>query len=251
MQVVVQSLLTTYERTGNPKKPGVLILHGWGDASKGWQHVQRELSKEYDVYALDLPGFGGTNDPPEAWGLTEYAAFVAAFLKKTRLKPSVIIGHSNGGAIAVRGLAKGLFDTGKLVLLGSAGIRSEYKGRKKVLRIVTKAGKLLTYPLPRSVRKKLRRKVYTTVGSDMLVAERLQETFKKVVTDDVQADAATLNVPTLLVYGELDQHTPPQYGRVFHNLISGSTLEIVGEAGHFVHLDKPDVTLGLISRFIR
>jgi pimeloyl-ACP methyl ester carboxylesterase len=251
MQVVVKALLTAYERVGNPKSPSILILHGWGDAAKGWHHIQQQLAEEYDVTVLDLTGFGSSDSPSGDWDLTDYAQFVADFLKKVRIKPHAIIGHSNGGAIAIRGLGRGLLQADKLVLLGSAGIRSEYKGRKKALRLITKAGKVLSYPLPHTVRKRLRRRVYTTVGSDMLVAEHMQETFKKIVTDDVQADAANLSLPTLLVYGENDQHTPPQYGRVFHNLIAGSTLEIIGQAGHFVHLDKPDQTMTLVSRFVR
>jgi len=260
MQVVVNSLLTAYELSQGKEsarkskherqKPKILLLHGWGDSAKGWQHVVHELANDFQVCVPDLPGFGASQAPPKPWGLTDYAEFITAFLKKTRFTPDIIIGHSNGGAIAIRGLAHGVLSADKLVLLSSAGIRSEYKGRKKLLRVITKAGKVLTYPLPRAVRHRLRRQVYTTVGSDMLVAEHLQETFKKVVTDDVQADAAVLHIPTLLVYGEADQHTPVQYGRVLHNLIAGSTLEVIGEAGHFAHLDKPAQTLTIIRKFL-
>lgn len=262
MQVVVDSLLTHYElltaasgrKPAHPDqragRPQILILHGWGDNSKGWQTFSRTLSKGYDICIPDLPGFGGSTAPPKTWGLDDYATFVAAFLKKTQFVPDAIIGHSNGGAIAIRGLSNGTLAADRLVLFGSAGIRSEYRGRIKVLRLVTKAGKLLSYPLPRAVRQRMRRKVYNTVGSDMLVAEHMQETFKKIVTDDIQADAAKLTVPTLLVYGEADQHTPVQYGRVLHNLISGSTLEVVGAAGHFVHLDQPAQSQQLVRNFI-
>ncbi len=183
--------------------------------------------------------------------MTEYANFVAAFLKKIGLKPHAIIGHSNGGAIAVRGLAQELFLAEKLVLLASAGIRSELHGRRKVLRLLTKAGKLITYPLPTNVRKGLRRRLYTSVGSDMLIAEHMQETFKRIVTDDIQADAAKLTLPTLLIYGEDDMAAPVQYGRILHNLIAGSTLETIGQAGHFVHLDKPVEVRDMLVKFLK
>lgn len=248
MQVVVNSLLTQYERVGKGKT--VIVLHGWGDSSKGWQAFQEVLSKDYDVVVIDLPGFGGTQTPAVSWGLDDYAAFIQDFMKKIRVKPYAIIAHSNGGAIAVRGIAKSLLSPERLILLDSAGIRNLYKGRKKILRVITKTGKLMTLPLPKTVKKRLRRKVYKTVGSDMLVVERLQETFKRVVTDDIQTDAATLDIPTLLVYGEDDLATPVQYGRILHNLISHSTFEIVPEAGHFVHLDKPDPVLDTVRGFL-
>jgi pimeloyl-ACP methyl ester carboxylesterase len=248
MQAVVDSLMTEYTRAGKGKP--VLVLHGWGDSSKGWQEFQKALAEDYDVIVVDVPGFGGTQAPEQTWGLDEYAAFVAEFLKKILVKPHAIIAHSNGGAVAVRGLAKDLLHTDKLVLLDSAGIRDQYSGRVKAIRLITKAGKALTMPLPKSVKKKLRRKVYKSVGSDMLVVERLQETFKRVVTDDVQRDAAILHVPTLLMYGEDDLATPKQYGRILHNLINNSQLETIPDAGHFVHLDKPAIVLEKVRKFM-
>jgi pimeloyl-ACP methyl ester carboxylesterase len=115
--------------------------------------------------------------------------------------------------------------------------------------LLAKAGKALTLPLPKSAKQALRKKAYKTIGSDMLVAEHLQETFKRVVTDDVRADAAKLTLPTLLVYGENDDATPVRYGELFHQVIEGSTLEVLPGAGHFVHLDRPDDVLRAIQEF--
>lgn len=249
MQVVVNSLLTEYARTGKGK--AILVLHGWADSSQGWRDFAAKLAPDYEVIVPDLPGFGGTAAPDEAWGLDDYAAFVGEFLKKIRVKPYAVIAHSNGGAVAVRGLASGKLRADKLVLLASAGIRNQYKGRKKVIRLMAKTGKALTTPLPKSIRKSLRRKVYKSIGSDMLVVERLQQTFKKIVTDDIQADAARLHVPTLLIYGADDLHAPALYGQVLHNLIDESTLEVLPGTGHFVHLDKPQQTLKLVQDFLK
>jgi pimeloyl-ACP methyl ester carboxylesterase len=84
----------------------------------------------------------------------------------------------------------------------------------------------------------------------MLVAEHMQETFKKVVEDDVQADASHINVPTLLIYGEKDQEAPVWYGEQFHQLITDSTLEVLPGAGHFVHLDRPKEVIKSILEFL-
>jgi pimeloyl-ACP methyl ester carboxylesterase len=248
MQVVVDSLLTQYEMQGEGKL--VLVLHGWGDQARSFGPLQRSLAKRYRVLALDLPGFGGTEAPKAVWDISDYATFVAHFLHKIGEKRVyVLVGHSNGGAIAIRGLAREELMADKLVLLGSAGIRGEYKGRVKALRLLAKAGKALTLPLPKSAKQALRKKAYKTIGSDMLVAEHLQETFKRVVTDDVRADAAKLTLPTLLVYGENDDATPVRYGELFHQVIEGSTLEVLPGAGHFVHLDRPDDVLRAIQEF--
>jgi pimeloyl-ACP methyl ester carboxylesterase len=85
----------------------------------------------------------------------------------------------------------------------------------------------------------------------MLVAEHLQETFKRVVTDDVRADAAQIIQPTLLVYGEDDDSTPVWYGQQYHELMNESTLEILPGAGHFVHIDRPDDVRKAIIGFLQ
>jgi pimeloyl-ACP methyl ester carboxylesterase len=249
MQLVVNQLLTTYHRAGKGKV--VLILHGWGDNSRGLEDLQSALATQFDVIVLDLPGFGGTQAPTDAWGLSEYAGFVAAALVKLKEKPYAIIGHSNGGAIAIRGLANTTLQAEKLVLLASAGIRNQYNGRNLALRVAAKTGKALTKPLPRSLQKKLRATAYRKIGSDMLVAEHMQETFKRVVTDDVQGDTAQVKIPSLLIYGYNDTATPVQHGELLQSGLRHSELHVVPEAGHFVHLDQPKEVTNLIQEFLK
>jgi pimeloyl-ACP methyl ester carboxylesterase len=249
MQVIVNGLLTHYERAG--KGPVMLVLHGWGDSANGWQKMQNAFAETHTVVVPDLPGFGASEPPKYPWGLNDYAEFLETFLQKIDVpKVSVLLGHSNGGAIAIRGLGSGVLSTDKLVLLGSAGIRGEYKGRKAIMRYIAKIGKLLTMPLPHAVKDKLRKTMYASAGSDMLVAEHLQDTFKRIVEDDVRADAARIRVPTLLVYGKDDEATPPRFGRLFAETIPDAKLEIIPHAGHFVHNDQFDETITAIKEFI-
>jgi len=250
MQVIVDDLLINYARSGSGQV--VVLLHGWGDRASGMLSLQQVLDKKFDVIIPDLPGFGGSQMPNGAWGLDDYAAFIAAFLKKLEIRKTyALIGHSNGGAIAIRGLDGGQLVAEKLILLASAGIRGTYKGRVKVARYITKLGKTLSKPLPLNAKKSLRRKVYQTIGSDMLIAEQLQETFKKIVTDDIRANAAKLTLPTLLIYGKNDTQTPLNYGETLHGLIKDSRLMILPEAGHFIHLEKRCEVVQLIQEFLK
>lgn len=247
---MVNGLLTSYRSSG--KGPVVLILHGWGDEAKSWKKVSEHLSKHYQVLIPDLPGFGGTDVPATAWGLTDYAGFVQEFLSKIEAPSKVhaIIGHSNGGAIAIRGLRMGALSSDKLVLLASAGVRSEYKGRKKAIRLVAKAGKAMTKPLPEKVTSRLRRRLYTTIGSDMLIAEHMQETFKRVVNDDVQVDAKQVATPALLLYGDKDVATPLRYGRKLQAALPHATLSVVEDAEHFLHNDQFEFVMKKTEEFI-
>lgn len=249
MQVMVDGLLASYDAVGKGRT--IVLLHGWGDRAAGLQDVRQALSRHFRVIVPDLPGFGGTQISANVWGLDEYATFVAHLLEKLDVKDVyAIVGHSNGGAIAIRGVSLGLLPAKRLVLLASAGIRGEHVGRQRVLQSATKVGKFLTMPLPDQAKRALRRQLYHMVRSDMMVAEHLQETFKKIVSEDVRKDAANITIPTLLIYGTKDRSTPVRYGELLHQRIDGSTLMVIPGAGHFVHLDRSAEVMKAIEEFL-
>lgn len=249
MKSIVSGLLTTYDETGTGKV--VLLLHGWGDNSNGLKGLQRELQAKYRVIVPDLPGFGGSQLPPATWSLDDYAGFVADFLVKVQAEPVyAIIGHSNGGAIAIRGLAAGKLRAEKLVLLASAGVRIRQPLRQASFSFIAKVGKLLTAWLPLESRQKLRRRLYNIAGSDALVVPALAETFKNVVRQDVQADAGRLNLPSLLINGGRDRAVPPAYGETLHRAIKNSELIMLPDAGHFVQNDDLPAVSRAIKEFL-
>jgi pimeloyl-ACP methyl ester carboxylesterase len=118
MNVIVKGHSVHYTRTGNG--PIVVLLHGWGDSHKTFSGLESSLKQKYQVIAVDLLGFGASEPPKETYTLEKYAQFVADFLRKIG-EESVFafIGHSNGGAIAIRGLSSGILHSDKLVLLAS------------------------------------------------------------------------------------------------------------------------------------
>jgi len=251
MQVIVDDLLISYETRVGKTSKSILFLHGWGDSAKGQAKFLDSLSEFGNVIAPDLPGFGDSQIMNDDWTLLDYAKFVSGFVKKINLMNiDLIVGHSNGGSIAIKAISKELILSEKLVLIGSAGIRGNNKGKNSLLKVATKTGKVVSSPLPKNFKSKLRSKLYTTVGSDMLLSENLQETFKNIVAEDLRSEAVKIDIPTLLIYGEEDKSTPPKFGMIYHEAIAGSTLELVGSAGHFVQFDQPEVVGKLIKDFI-
>lgn len=249
MQIIVDSLLINYQTYGSAKRT-ILILHGWGDDLSSFKALAQQLSGLYTIVLVDLPGFGGSEAPLQSWGLREYADFLQHFIKKLKIEVDVLVGHSNGGSIAIFSLANKILQAEKLILLASAGIRNQQKGRKQFIKLLTKSGKLATFWLPSGYKNKLKQRLYKQIGSDMLIKPSLQESFKKIVNQDIQSDAKKITVPTLIIYGEQDKITPPLYGEIFHQLIDGSTLKIIGEAGHFVHHDQLQLVAPIIKDFL-
>jgi len=250
MQIVVNQILTNYILEGHGSQ--VLLLHGWGDNSEGLRLLSHNLNQNYQVVVLDLPGFGKSSLPPDDWDVTDYAYFVRDFLNKIKFRPQIIIGHSNGGAIAIELVANRLVKPKKLILIASSGIRSSYKKHNLVIRYMAHLGKVLSYLLSESMRLRLRKKVYNKIGSDMFVNEKLIGTFKKIVSQDILNDARKIkDVKVLLIYGRQDQATPISMGQLFHDNIEKSKLVILDNCGHFVHLDQPQKLLSLVNEFMQ
>lgn len=248
MQIIVDGILTEYQVIGEGKT--ILLVHGWGDSYRGLMPVAEYLSKFYRIISLSLPGFGQTQIPANAWKLEDYCIFINSFLKKIDTSCYAMIGHSNGAAIVIKGIALKYFKTQKLVLLASAGVRNSQGSKKRSIKTIVKFTKIMIYILPKSCRQVFRRWLYKKIGSDYLLVAGMEETFKNIVSEDIIVAAKDINVPTLLIYGQQDRDTPVQYGLLLQQAITGSRLEILENCGHFVHLDQPLKTKNIIEEFL-
>ena len=249
MNVVVNGLMTNYRKTGSGKV--VVLLHGWGDNQETFAKLTELLKDHYTVLAVDLPGFGGTQQPPEAWSLSDYSRFVAKLLEKINIKEvEALLGHSFGGAITVNGVGKKIINTKKIVLLASAGIRNKKPLRLKVLKAGAKVGRIPLYLLPDNKAKKVKFFLYKKAGSDVLLLPNIRQTFVKTVREDVRELAKNISQPSLLIYGGKDRETTAHDGKLLAAALRDSKLEILPEAGHFLHQEKAEQVARLIKEFI-
>lgn len=250
MQVIVDGLMTNYERVGSGRV--ILCLPGWGDTVTSFRELSGKLKDKYTVISLDLPGFGGTQAPSKAWGLEDYAKFTADFLKKMHhQKVFALIGHSYGGATAIVSVGSGYTECQKLILLSSSGIRDRANLRKNSLKFLTKIAKAPLYLLPNQTKRKLRKKVYSAVGSDMMLLPHMEPTFRKIINEDVRPDAAKIKTDTFLIYGSEDSQTPVKYGRLLDDVLPNSKIAVIQGADHLIHLNNTDETAKLIRQFLK
>ena len=248
--VVVQDILTSYSSSGDGE--ALVFLHGWGDSKETFNFISDALKDKYRCISIDLPGFGGTQKPSEAFDLARYAEFVREFLNKIEVNEVyAFIGHSNGGAIAMKGTSGGVLKSEKLVLLASSGVRNPSSKRNLGLRLVAKAAKQVARLMPHHVQQTMKRRAYKAIGSDVFVAEDLRSTFEKIVSEDIRSQATAIRQDTILIYGDKDTATPVAYGEYFASAIKKSRLKIIPDAGHFLHVDQPEKVLSEIRTFLR
>jgi pimeloyl-ACP methyl ester carboxylesterase len=230
----------------------VLLLHGWGDTLATFDALIPELGDTRSV-RLDLPGFGESEPPGPPWDVSRYAVFVRHFLDKLGIaEPDVLVGHSFGGRIAIKGIASGILKPKHLILIASAGAAAQGGARRRVFSFFAKTGKFLTaFPPLSFFRERLREQLYRLAGSvDCLQAGLMRETFLKIISENLVADAAKMHVPTILVWGERDTETPLAEARVLEKAMANARLAIIPGAGHFVHRDLPKETAREIHAFI-
>ncbi len=229
--------------------PTTVMLHGWGDNLHTFDALVRQMPG-YRIVRLDLPGFGQSERPREAWGVEEYALFVANFLKKLSIDSYVLVGHSFGGRIAIRGVGTKMLSPSKVVLIASAGVKKTRTLKNYVLRVVAKAVKALTlvWPLSR-YRQQIRKRLYGAIGSDYFAAGSMRDIYLKVVAEDLLPFARQIAVPTLLIWGKNDRSTPLEDGQRIHAAIAGSTLRVF-EGTHFVHQERAVEIAEAIKEFV-
>jgi pimeloyl-ACP methyl ester carboxylesterase len=248
MQIIVNKVRLNYEDDGHG--PVMLLLHGWQDSLRTFDPLVPELTKHFRLLRLDLPGFGNSQAPPSSWTLNDYVTTVQQFLGKLNLKPVVMVGHSLGARVLIKGTASGQLAAKRLVLLASAGIGKSNSLRNRAFKVMAKTGKVLTtFPGLQHGRRALRQGLYAAATRGNLNAGPLKNTFVQIVGEDLRPDAAGVKVPTLLIWGDRDIESLILDGRLVHRLITGSKLEVLHGAGHFLHLEEPEQVCRLIQEF--
>jgi pimeloyl-ACP methyl ester carboxylesterase len=230
--------------------PPVLVLHGWGASIEAVYPIVSGLSPAATVYALDLPGFGQSDVPPEPWGVEEYQRFVSAFMDALEIERPAIVGHSHGGRIAIRMACTEPQRASRLVLVDSAGIRPRRTLRWYRRVAMAKVGKYAARFLGPPGRR-LRALLVGRVGSaDYLAAGAMQPTLVRLVNADLRPFMPGIEVPTLLVWGSEDTDTPLAAAREMERLIPDAGLVVLEGAGHYSYLDQPARFARIVSHFI-
>ncbi len=228
----------------------ILALHGWGGSIESFWPVALQLNRSgrYTIHLLDLPGFGKSALPPAPWDVSDYAAFVAAYMAERGLTRVHVLGHSFGGRIGLVLGAEYAERVDRMVLANSAGVPNPPDPLRDVA--VRAAKTILHLPGLRRLYEPVRRRAYEQLGAtDYLEAGPLRETFLKVIGQDLLPQAARISRPTLLIWGDRDRDTPLWQGRRLEQTIPDAGLVIFEGAGHFSYLERLPDYVRIVDHF--
>jgi pyruvate dehydrogenase E2 component (dihydrolipoamide acetyltransferase) len=114
-----------YRRMGEGQGTPIVMVHGFGGELLTWAANQVPLSARYTVYALDLPGHGGSSQDLGAGGVPGLAEALLAFLDAAGIGRAHLVGHSLGGAVALQAALAQPGRAMSLTLIASAGLGPE------------------------------------------------------------------------------------------------------------------------------
>ena len=233
----------------------IVILHGWGLSGATFIPLAQILvEKGYRVFTPDLPGFGTAAAPVRPYVLADYVGFVADYCRAQRIREPIFIGHSFGGRVALKYSAMYPKDVRALILSGTPGFT--HIPRKKLLLFIVLAkigGLIFSLPPLNLVQDAVRRWYYYVVGAkDFFRAEgMMRETFKLVVQESLVVSMESINIPTLLLWGEFDVIVPPAIAQKMEHVIAGTQLIIVPDADHGVAFKEPKTFARYVDAFLR
>lgn len=248
IKTVINKLNINYIKQGEGKT--VLILPGWGTTIATYTPLVNSISTYANVYCLDMPGFGESDEPEQSWNVDDFVDFIIEFIKEQKIKELDLIGHSNGGRIIIKLMnRKDLdFKVDKIILMGSAGIVNKKSFSQRVrIRTYKICKKLFKISLVQKAFPNLLNKF----GSDDYrnSSPVMRQTMVKLVNEDLREYLPNIKNPTLLIWGTNDTATPISDAELMEKLIPDSGLVKIDGCTHYAFLENPYYVNTVIKTF--
>ncbi len=250
----VNGININYEQKGSGDL--IVILHGWGSNITLHANMIELFSKKYTVVAMDMPGFGKSEEPPSAWCVDDYVQFVIDFLADYDSKKIMFLGHSFGGRVIIKLCSRTdlPFEVNKVMLVDSAGILPPKSNKKSFrTRWYKFCRNILSTKLMQKLFPEALEKLRVKYGSaDYAAASPLmRQVLVKVVNEDLEPLLPNIKCPALLVWGVNDTATPLSDGEKMEKAIPDAGLVKLENAGHYSFLEQQFMFNRVMCSFLK
>ena len=246
----------------------LLLVHGLGGAASNWLALAPLLLATRRLLVPELPGHGGSSPLPAAPSLNAYADRLGLLLEHEGLASAGVVGHSLGGAIALRLSIRRPDAVSALVLAGAAGISSGTRNARYALTItgIVKPGRRLA-PYRRRIARSnaLKRVVFGRWGASdpPALPRELAEAFlsgparhtdtvsaaQALVRDDPRPDLDRVRCPSLVLWGARDNQLPIEDAFDYARRLR-ARLRVIADCGHLLIGERPDACADAIADFL-
>jgi pyruvate dehydrogenase E2 component (dihydrolipoamide acetyltransferase) len=245
-----------YLKLGEGEGVPLVLLHGFGGDINIWVFNQEALAEGgRTVYAVDLPGHGGSTKDVGEGDLASLVRVVEGFMGEMGVEKAHLFGHSMGGAVAASLAIQHPEKVQSLSLIASAGLGEEINGdyiegfiaanRRKEM----KNALGLLFATPDLVNRQLVNDVIRFKRLDG-VDEALRKLADNLFPNGKQADVPDLSgveVPMLVVWGREDKIVPVAHSE---NAPTNARVEVLDDTGHMPQMEAAGQTNRLIGEFL-
>lgn len=246
----------------------LVLVHGLGGAASNWLMLAPLLAPGRRVLVPELPGHGGSEALPAAPNLNGFADRIAELAAREGFAPAPVVGHSLGGAIALRLAIRRPQSVSSLVLAAAAGISSGTRSARYALTItgILKPGRKIA-PHRRLVARSpfLKTLVFGRWGAadpqalpadaaDAFLSGPARHTdtvsaAKALVRDDPRGDLDRVRCPSLVLWGARDNQLPVGDAFDYARRLRGR-LRVISDCGHLLIGERPDACADAIEEFL-
>lgn len=262
----------------HPQRPPLLLVHGFGASTDHWRKNLAGLSEQFEVWAIDLLGFGRSGKPDWPYSGDLWRDQLHDFITEVIGQPAVLAGNSLGGYVSLCVAAQRPESAAGLVLINSAGPFTDIQGTTKPDPLREVMGKvvqtlfrqdwasylLFQYVRQKSVIRKTLEKVYLdqTAVTDRLVEEIYQPScdagapavfasvFRTPQGEKVDVLLKQLSVPLLMLWGEADPWINARERGAKFRQYHPHLTEYYLRAGHCPHDEIPHQVNELMANWV-
>lgn len=249
----------------------LLLIHGFGACLGHWRkNIPVLANNGYQVYALDLLGFGASAKPNLDYSLELWQELITDFWSTHIQLPTIFIGNSIGGLLSLMLITQQPEIAAGGVLINCAGgLNHRPEELNLPLRLIMGTfAKLVSSPylgkfIFNNIRQKnrIRKTLYQVYRDKTAVTEELVEMLytpaceagaQAVFASIINAPAGPkpeellphLRLPLLVLWGEDDPWTPIKGAKIYQDLaLKNEAVKFypIPQAGHCPHDEKPEV----------
>ncbi|MBK8617892.1 MAG: alpha/beta hydrolase [Anaerolineales bacterium] len=240
-----------YETFGDdkPDRAPVLLIHGSTiDGPTDWGDIAPELAKHYKVLVPDCRGHGHSNNPNMTYSFKELADDAAAFIRALGYERAHVIGHSNGGNVALVTLMDHPDVIQTCIPQAANAFVTQYLIEREP---VVFDPERVKNEVPEWMNEMIM--LHGEVNGQDYWRDLLQMTMKEIISEPnyTPADLAQVTKPVLVIMGAEDTvNAPDRHGQYIAENIPNAEMWIPEKTEHNVHKDRRDEWLAKVLDFM-
>jgi pimeloyl-ACP methyl ester carboxylesterase len=228
----------------------LIFIHGSGDSGAVWEPLIALLS-DMETLAFDLPGHGArvAEPGPEQMSVRDYGEDVYQALTEREGDGGVIVGHSLGGAIALRLAVDHPEFAQRIALLGSGARLRVAPLFLEHARAAGSRGALALTEVAFAPGHEDQARAYAATQAPTAPG-MLYRDLASCDEFDMMGELERITQPTLLIVGESDRLTPPKYSEFLLQRLPSAALSVIPDAGHYVQIERPGAVASIVQTWL-